>query len=105
MQFAAPVEPRFGFLVDPNGLSATCRSDALLSRTLEALRAREALDVLDYPGDAGTSPLLVAYGAAEAEWGILLRECPEHVERSRRAPVATLCALLARLADQRNFAG
>ncbi|MGF6493816.1 AraC family transcriptional regulator [Luteibacter sp. 621] len=105
MQLAAPVEPRLGFLVDPNGLSATCRSDAFLSRTLATLRAREALDVLDYPGSAGTSPMLVAYGAAEADWGLLLRECPERVDRTRRAPVATLCALLAKLADQRDFAG
>jgi AraC family transcriptional regulator len=105
MQLATSVEPRLGFLVDPNGLSTTCRSDAFLDRTLAALQARHALDILDYPGSAGTSPMLVAYGAAEAEWGILLRECPERCDRAQRAPVDTLCALLAKLADQHVFAG
>lgn len=106
MSFNAAInEPALGFLVDPVGISVSCRSDALLRQTLVALRAQRALDIVDYPGTAGRAPLLVAYGASVAEWGILLREEPVGQAATSCAPVATLCTLLARLADQRDFDG
>lgn len=87
------------------GLSASCRSDALLDKTLATLHARQALDVLHYPGSTGRAPMLVAFGASDPEWGILIREQASRQDTQTPAPVATLCTLLARLADQRDFAG
>jgi len=97
--------PGLGFLVDPLGISASCRSDVFLQKTIDTLSERRALDVLDYPGTTGRAPMLVAYGAGDAEWGILIREHETGDAGAGRPPVATLCALLARLADQRDFAG
>ena len=97
-------EPWLGFLVDPLGVSASCRSDGLLQQTLAGLRARQALDIVDFPGNAGRAPMLVAFGAHDPEWGILLRETPGQANATPTAPVDTLCTLLARLAEQRQFA-
>jgi AraC-type DNA-binding domain-containing proteins len=86
------------------GISASCRSDALLQKTFAGLHARQALDVLNYPGSSGRAPMLVAFGAVDAEWGILIREEGVRYDVLPSAPVTTLCTLLARLADQRDFA-
>ncbi|QDE38131.1 helix-turn-helix transcriptional regulator [Luteibacter pinisoli] len=103
-QHVASHDPGVGFFVDPTSASAACRSDNVLRQTLATLRARRALDVLEFPGAVAKAPMLVAYGADRAEWGVLLRQVPELPRHTPRSTVDQLCALLGCLAEQREFA-